>query len=75
MCLQICCNFPNDVLLKIVISGVFVRLTDRCNAIVYNVPAALRGSGFHTLSYELPACKSSKYFQTKVVPPSRKTAR
>jgi hypothetical protein len=45
------------------------------NLLAPNVFAALRGSGFQALPYELPACKSSKYFQTKVMPLSRKTAR
>jgi len=30
-----------------------------------NVFAALRGSGFHTFSYELPACKSNKIYQRR----------
>ena len=46
-----------------------------CSQIAHNEAAAWRGSGSQALPYELPACKSSKYFQTKVVPLSRKTAR
>jgi len=45
------------------------------SGIAPNDLAALRGSGSHALPYELPACKSSNYFQTKVMPLSRKTAR
>ena len=66
---------PQRVFWEIVCLGVIVCLTDFCPAIATNVFAALRGSGSHSLSYELPACKNSKIFPMKVMPLSRKTAR